>query len=1378
MLRAIFFTLSLVTCIFSLHGGVSSESEILNSPNNPLASLYGIPETNVHGVNVINGDYGFAVVDFHLPGSNPLTLQRTYSTGSTQRRAFFDGWSHSLCSVIAETRTDRHKIAVSQGALSGEIPYKLRDKRVKEGSQRIHSCKVNRHILDKGVTNCGMGEISGRTNLKNSNVDLTDQRTTVIHQTNGDGSKHTYEVAEDGGDNKYHYLKGTYKPTGCTTKYKNSRYNLRKVSQYDWLGNQTHKLFTTMQSDKELERLEDKKQAFHYSIYSEDGRNAKYYFRSYDKSVNKHQKRTVLLKKTESTHLPTEEYSYTDQDGDAPKKLRERRGESHKTQIHYYGVGNVMHIQGTANTIDKNKHVAFGRVKQIDVAVTDMDHFVRKCWFAYYENKKDKTAFTDVYDQHNYLTRYNYSTDDYRIRTIQRFNGNGPYHAYRSDRMRWGDSETQDESNLITHAIMDDSETIQFAEMYKYDERGNVLRKTNCFRRATSLKEHSINWVGKKVSGGELRVICSEFNALNLPTLENDGRVTTQTAYLERHHQKLNKTVLSSLVSSRTQKDSNGIFKREFFDYDQAIGCTLHIVDDGSGIDLHDLSNIRQRIVTRRVNKSGVFAGLPLEITTCGWDSAQQQERLIQRSEISYDGHGHVTAERHFDSDNALAFQLVKSFDVQGNLLYETDPLGRVTECVYNKYRCLLREQGPCPFYFTEYTYDLLQRPIKTTQVFTDGLSLSTQVFYDLNDQPIKEIGIYGQVTTKCYDEQNLLKSITEPPVCVGVAEWKAPTSHKTYDIFGHLASETDPMGAKTLYQNNPEGKVLSIQHPDGTQDSFCYSIYGDLTEKTAPNGTKTYYTYDSQGRVLSEVSCDSSGVLLKSHTYTYERSLLVSEREGDLITDYEYDYAGRVVQKRVGNELSEYSYDPLGRQVETRVYYGIGAADYISYNKSYDLLNRVVEEQEADSFGRVHVQKAYTYDERGNITAIVESNHAGIITTTKQYDPRGNLCAEIDALGNTTRYVHHYDYDLDGYTLPCVEKIDPTGVATITVTDCQGRVVHEAIWSPFKKLLLNTEMFYDLAGNLKRKERASSGHTIVTLYEYDPCNRLVKQIDGAGTPEQMVTSFGYNQFGELSETVYADGSSKHRNYDGAGRLKSEWSEDMTVMHSYVYNSQDLPVLVENLVDGRYTKREYALEGYLISERFENELTISYTYDRMGRITSCTYPDGSSVRKTYNPVSLCKTERIVGGVVLYDSEFLDFDMLGLPKLIQFPKNGGTVTLEYDLLNRPVSVVYPHFSETSILYDSRGLMVSKDVNHDLEKFQHDDLAQLTLEQTSGYSHAYQNDGFNRQTEVDGILQVHNAVHQLTQGVHGDYVFDGKGRRIRDSALAFTMINSID
>ncbi len=135
----------------------------------------------------------------------------------------------------------------------------------------------------------------------------------------------------------------------------------------------------------------------------------------------------------------------------------------------------------------------------------------------------------------------------------------------------------------------------------------------------------------------------------------------------------------------------------------------------------------------------------------------------------------------------------------------------------------------------------------------------------------------------------------------------------------------------------------------------------------------------------------------------------------------------------------------------------------------------------------------------------------------------------------------------------------------------------------------------------------------------------------------------------------------------------------------------------------------------------------------MGRVITCTYPDRSSIHKTYNPISLCKIERIKEGSVIYVTTLENFDLSRIPNTIHFPNKNGTLSLEYDLMNRLIQICYPQYQEKGITYDARGLLTEKTVDGSLHRFEHDHLMQLTLEQTSAYTHTYQNDPLNRQIQ---------------------------------------------
>lgn len=1373
----VFFVLLSLT-LFADQLPNSTQSEIAESAPAPLATIYGIPDTNILGVNVINGDYNYSSIDFDLPGADPLVFQRIYCSSQNKLRSFFHGWTQNLSSLVRTTdakespdspRESFHVIL--SGSLTGEIPFKT------ECENRWADLKVNRDIFKKGVTNCGKGRISGRTNIKNMKVNYSEKEVKV---TNPDGTEHLHRPCVYRNRKAQHHseneLVETIKPNGVKVEYNHlSRILLevKSLTQNDGISNRIEFDCPNYQAF-----LQDKKTQFHrFSINasSKDGKTAKYSFRCSKKDVrlSNHEKKTgfiISMSAFESSHLPSEHYCYFERH-DGHELLTSRHGTHHKTTVDYFQKGDKVELYGYAAEDVSSTHISRHRVKQINVAVNGPEDLQTAFRFAYHKDKKTKDAFTDVYDGRNQLTRYHYSTKNFRLNCVEKYAGTSEHSIYRRDRLEYGAKRTALEGDLLYKTVESADGTVHYGENYDYDERGNILKRKLHYRTFTGSKAHAISTKqnpfskgNQRLKGGEIKSTFYTYNELNLPTSEDDGRLKTLLTYHSRNGK------MTNLPASKLIQQGQKIRRREFFEFDGNAGCTLRIEDDGSASSSDDLTGVNSRKVVRMMNRKCCFAGLPLEIDV--WGSNGQEEQRISRTTLKYDSHGYVENETYFDANNAFAFELHKVRDLQGNIVSETDALGQTTDRQYNAYGCLLEEYGPSSNYHMEYTYDWLQRPITATRKCADGIHLTTVSRYDLEGKLTKIEDAYGFATEFVYNEQGRPIEIIHPPIRTENG-WVRPREKKQYNFLRHLISETDAKGAVTLYTPNDAGLPLKISFPDGTFEKFSYSIYGEMLEKIQRNGSKVVYAYDEFSRPTSEEIYDRDGNFLKKCSKKYAGLLLLSEKDGEGVKKcYAYDYAGRVSEVRQGNMLTKFAYDSLGRVTEEKRYFGENESDYIATCFMYDLLNRVINKKEIDGNGQVHSEVQTAYDPDGNVITSTTWTQAGVATTTNTYDPRGNLSSVTDPLGNTTYYHHRYDYFFDGYNLPCLVVIDPAGVKTTTISDAHGAVILVQVHSPFGQLLSDAEMFYDLQGNLVRKEQHLPNENIVTLYEYDSTSRLIRQVNGAGNAEQITTTFVYNHFGELSETHYADGTSKHRTYDGIGRLLEELSDDKSVHYAYSYNKQDLLTKALNCNTKKETVRRYSQEGNLLSERFENGLKIAYKYDYINRVTECIYPDRSSVKQTYNPAYLTKAERIKDGSVIYAASFSDFDQSGKPHNITFPKKSGNLSLKYDQLNRPIEISFPHYKEKKISYDNRGLLTSKIVNKDLQTFSHDSLQQLTLEKTKEYSHTYENDALHRQISVDGCAQTHNAVHQLTQGVNDTYNYDAKGRRTQDSTTHYT------
>ncbi len=1341
---------------------VPTENEILESSHTPLTAIYGIPSTNIFGVNVINGDYHYACVDFALPGSNPLILQRTYCSSRFQCGGFWNYWSHNMVgtAMTYPSTCKKYFHVITSGSVSGDIPFKTAIEK------RTDPLKINKDILRKGVTNSGKGEISGRTNIKNIRTIHSHAGVNVI---NGDGTENFYHCVSYSKHLPDHHsennLKFTKRPNGLKTTYETEGHILNKVKALTHAEEVSNQIAFTFPTGNPI-KMANLKKPFSIDANSDEGKLVRYFFEFHD--TEDYRCPNVLMNAAGSNYFPTEYYTYTNpEDG---SKLSNRYGYHHRVAIEYYKKGDTMSVYGENPQTLKKSHR--DRVRQISMAVNNHHDLRPICQFAYYKNKETKKAFTDVYDSCNFLTRFHYSSKDYRLSSIERYKGSNKRSIYRRENFHFGAKSTPLEGDLLFKTVENKDGVIHFAEEFEYDERGNVLKKNCIFKTFTGANTPPIVVKGDlstetncSLKGGEVKSTHYTYNALNLLVTEHEGRLETLFTYHKREGKETNLT-----KSILVQQDGK-ILKRQFYEFDLNAGCTLKIEDDGYKSSPEDLTGVKCRKILRMKNRTTTFAGLPIEIDL--WSSNGLEEHRISRTVLDYDSHGYVQKESYYDANNAFVYQIEKTNDLRGNAIIESDPIGQKTHRKFNLYGSLIQLQGPDLNYLKEYTYDWQQRPIKETLKCTDGIELSTYRDYDLEGRLVKIQDSYGFTTKFAYNAQGRPVEIIYPPIRTETGEWITPKIRKKYNFLGNLIAEIDANGAVTTYKPNDAGLPLQISFPDGTSEEFHYSLYGELLEKKERNNSKVLYAYDALSRLISETTYDCDGKLLKEISKKYSGSLLVSETDEEGVkTKYKYDFAGRVLEIRKGNRLTKYVYDALGRIDEEWHYFGDNDQDYIATKFEYDLLNRVIARSEVDATGRIYTKTRTAYDASNHVISTTKQTHGGEATTKNTYDPRGNLSSTTDALGNTTYYRHHYDFLYEGINLPCLEMVDPKGVKTMTLSDAKGSPVSTKMFSPSGKLLSNVEYYYDLNGKMVRKEHHLPNETIFTLYEYDSCSRLIHQVNGAGTSEQIATSFIYNHRGELSENQYANGTSKHSLYDGIGRLAEEWSNDKSVHYHYIYNKKSQPTIVENLNTHKKTVRKYSSEGALLSEKFENGLKICYVYDRMNRLVECIYPDGTSVKQTYSPVFLTKSERIKNGQKVYQTEFKNFDRTGKPRRIVFPQKSGTLELEYDPLTRAISIIYPFYQEKEICYDSRGTLVSKIVNGDLQQFKHDHLQQLTQEKTALYSHRYKNDALNRQISVDGQQQTHNALLQLVQGADETYTYDAKGRRTKDSKTQFT------
>jgi hypothetical protein len=121
-------------------------------------------------VNVITGDLVNHEVDLVIPGPNPIIIERSYSSSFDEYGSLEYEWdlNHSMrLNTSYDDKTFFEKgdnfifhfkanLKEGQGAITQF-----------EGIRGNNKASLTQTCIDQGMTNCGKGEISGKTNPKN-----------------------------------------------------------------------------------------------------------------------------------------------------------------------------------------------------------------------------------------------------------------------------------------------------------------------------------------------------------------------------------------------------------------------------------------------------------------------------------------------------------------------------------------------------------------------------------------------------------------------------------------------------------------------------------------------------------------------------------------------------------------------------------------------------------------------------------------------------------------------------------------------------------------------------------------------------------------------------------------------------------------------------------------------------------------------------------------------------------------------------------------------------------------------------------------------------------------------------------------------------------
>lgn len=471
----------------------------------------------------------------------------------------------------------------------------------------------------------------------------------------------------------------------------------------------------------------------------------------------------------------------------------------------------------------------------------------------------------------------------------------------------------------------------------------------------------------------------------------------------------------------------------------------------------------------------------------------------------------------------------------------------------------------------------------------------------------------------------------------------------------------------------------------DRTDNWIDYDQTGRMTSYGNRNNVKVSLQYDATNRITGVLDHFDNQVLWYEYTGDYLTAIRDSTNRR---VQYEFttlpNSGGAIDLTKVidanGNAWT-YAYESGQYSSGT---YGI----YTPAARRGRLLSRTDPEGRTKRIVREGTSVSEKDDDNIGTTYVVDYDAANKITYTRETSPMGKITESwVDAEGKEIRR------DINGKT---VRTTVPSNTSrSDTTTDARGNTTTTVKdeWDNVTKTIYpdgaTVSTTYDPQYSNPLTKIDELG--VITKYEYDTRGNLTKLTEALGLPEQRVTEYSYDQYGQLKTETRIDSPGSNTpddvtqynyDYDNKGNLIGATDAEGNVIQ---YPAQDYDVMgnAKKKIDarGKIWTRTYDNRGKVLTDSDPLNHVTTYTYDKTGLLKVVMDALSNPIQYGYdNRRNVITITDPFGAITKYA-----FNAGSQRTKVTDPENKIVETTEYDLDGRASKKIDGNGNTTSYVY---------------------------------------------------------------------------------------------